>query len=54
MVYEVLMWLYRNNKMYDDIVIDEVLLESLPEDGVPEEILAIVRHKKDDGVAERE
>lgn len=53
-VYEALLWLKRNNGLYGDIVIDEERLQMLPEDGIPYEITASIRHEEDDGVAEKE
>jgi hypothetical protein len=49
-VYEALTWLQANNKLYSDIVVDEDRLSSLPEDGIPDEILATIRQQKDDSV----
>jgi hypothetical protein len=46
--------LKKNNKVYQDIALDDERLLMLPEDGIPEEILAVVRHEKDDDVVERE
>jgi hypothetical protein len=41
-VHDALKWLRDNNPLYTDIQIDENRLEELPEDGVPEVLLAIV------------
>ena len=54
MVYEALSWLHRNNRMYNDIVIDNDYLAFLPKDGIPTEILTIIHHEEDEGVAESE
>ena len=53
-VYEVLKWLHENNPIYADIVIDYGRLEELPENGVPEELLTVVRHKMDEELGQRE
>ena len=53
-VYEALVWLRRNNPIYADIQIDEGCIASLPEDGVPDELLAIVRCDENEDVAEKE
>ncbi|KAG8729993.1 hypothetical protein FRC10_003239, partial [Ceratobasidium sp. 414] len=39
---------------YTNLEIDEEALDSLPEDGIPDEILATVRQETDDGVATQE
>ena len=41
-------WLKDNNPYYKDINIDDSRLESLPEDGVPDELLHIVRQERDE------
>lgn len=53
-VYEGLMWLKDHNPMYSAICVSADRLAMLPEDGIPEELSAIVRHEKDEGVAEQE
>lgn len=53
-VYEALVWLQRNNPIYADIQIDGNRLKELPEDDVPEELLAIVRREEDDEIVEKE
>ena len=53
-VYDALQWLRVHNPIYSDIHIDESRLDSLPEDGVPEELLTVIRQEKDDEVAEKE
>jgi len=50
-VYEALIWLKANNKLYSGIVISEDQLQDLPEDGVPMEIMAIVCCEEDNNVA---
>ena len=50
-----LKWLKKNNrKYYGNIVISEDNLEDYPEDDVPIEIMAVVRHCTDAGVVEQE
>lgn len=53
-VYEALLWLKDHNSVYEDITIDRARLNTLPEDGVPDEIIALVRHEKDVEIAEKE
>ena len=53
-VCEVLSWLQCNNPIYADIRIDRERLEELPDDDVPNELLSIVRHEKDEELAEKE
>jgi hypothetical protein len=40
--------------MYEDICIDEERLGTLPEDGVPEEVMAFIRQEHDGVIAEKE
>ncbi|KAG9125041.1 hypothetical protein FRC07_009215 [Ceratobasidium sp. 392] len=48
-------WLKENNKKYyGDIVIDESLLEALPENNVPPEVLGGIRYEEDESMAEGE
>ena len=54
LVYECLMFLVENNPVYTDIVISHDRLMELPEDGVPDEISAIVRHEPDENIAFKE
>lgn len=54
MVHDALRWLKANNEMYEDIDISVEALQVLPEDGVPNEILANVRHEESDSIAEQE
>lgn len=49
-----LIWLKTNHPRYSHIEIREDLLEQLPEDDIPLEILATMTHQPDDLVAERE
>ena len=52
---DALEWLKLNNpKYYGHIVIDEEVLQSLPEDDVPDDLLDIVRHSEDVGMVEEE
>ena len=44
---EALRWLKEHNPLYKNIIISEERLEFLPEDGVPVEIQATVRHSTD-------
>lgn len=53
-VHAALQWLKANNELYEDIEISNEALQILPEDGVPEEILANVRQEESDTLAERE
>ena len=40
-VLSALQWLQQNNQFYKDIIIDHSALQSLPEDGVPPELLTV-------------
>ena len=53
-VFEALMWLKQNNTLYGDIRIERERLEKLPEDGIPDEILSLIRHEVDEELVERE
>jgi hypothetical protein len=53
-VYDALLWLRRNNPIYEDIEIDEDRLIGLPEDDIPDELLAIIRHDDDEQLAKKE
>ena len=53
-ILEALKWLWKNNPIYEDIVIDSSRLEELPIDDIPETLLAIVRQEEDDEIVERE
>ena len=53
-VYEALLWLKKNNRLYDDICIDDERLRTLPEDGIPHEIIASIHQEFDEAVADRE
>jgi hypothetical protein len=53
-VYAALVWLQTNNPWYSDVEISEDRLAMLPEDGVPHEILATVRHEKNGDFAMKE
>ena len=44
---EALEWLKEHNLLYSDIVISEEQLWMLPEDGIPDEILSIVKYSMD-------
>ncbi|KAK0430854.1 uncharacterized protein EV420DRAFT_1657238 [Desarmillaria tabescens] len=46
-VHEALLWLKHNNPLYKNIIISDILLEQLPIDGVPEELLSTVRVSHD-------
>lgn len=47
LIWEALRWLKEHNPLYKDIIISEERLELLPEDGIPVEIQAMVRHSTD-------
>lgn len=53
-VHDALRWLKANNPMYEDIEISEEALNVLPEDGIPDAILANVRQEESDSIAQRE
>ena len=54
-VLEALLWLKTNNpKYYGDIIIDTNLVDNLPEDDVPEEVLSIIRQSNDVDVIDEE
>jgi hypothetical protein len=53
-VYEALLWLKKNNSLYEDISIDDERLRMLPDDGIPHEIIASIRHESDASAVERE
>ena len=54
MVLEALVWLKKNNPIYEDIVIDDTRLDELPVDDIPEALLAIVRQEEDDEIVDKE
>lgn len=45
-VYKALAWLKENNEIYANVVISAEQLASLPEDNIPLEILAAIRHEE--------
>lgn len=51
---EALLWLKENNSLYGDICIDEERLRMLPEDGIPEEVLSLIRQEVEGELAEQE
>ena len=53
-VHQALQWLQANNELYRDIVISSTQLASLPEDDVPDEVNALIRHVDDETVAIQE
>jgi hypothetical protein len=53
-VYEALLWLKENNPLYTDIEISNERLAQLPEDGIPEEIVAIVGQQPNGDLAIKE
>lgn len=53
-VHAALVWLRSHNPIYGDIDIDGNRLGELPEDDIPEELLGIIRHEKDESSVERE
>ena len=55
MVHDALRWLKLNNqKYYGDIDIDTDLLNRLPEDDIPQELVSIVRQSSDTGIVAQE
>ena len=53
-VFDALTWLRCHNPLYSDIVIDQTRLDDIPEDDVPEELMAIVRREENDDLVEKE
>jgi hypothetical protein len=53
-VFEALIWLKRHNPLYADICVSEDRLSHIPEDEVPVEISAVVRHEDNEGIAVQE
>lgn len=53
-VHDALLWLKNHNPLYGDITISMERLVDLPEDDVPSDIMAIIRHENDENVALRE
>jgi hypothetical protein len=53
-VYEALIWLKGNNSLYGDISIEEQRLQMIPEDGIPEEVISLIRHEENGEIADRE
>jgi len=53
-VYEALVWLKYHNEIYKDVTISEEQLSCLPEDDVPVEISAIIRHESDEDLVRKE
>jgi hypothetical protein len=53
-VYEALTWLKEHNSIYADIEIDDARIGTLPEDGVPDDILYLIRREEDESVVEKE
>ncbi|KAK2462221.1 hypothetical protein APHAL10511_005760, partial [Amanita phalloides] len=54
-VYVALVWLKKNNlKYFGDVEIDENMLQQLPEDDMPEELLAIVQTTNDEHIIDEE
>jgi hypothetical protein len=53
-VYGALCWLKMHNTLYADVNISMERLASLPEDGVPDEIMTNIRHEPNGQLAERE
>ena len=47
-------WLHDNNPVYSNIIIDSTRLNNLPDDDVPDELLAVIQREDDDDVAARE
>ena len=53
-VHEALQWLQANNELYSDVVISADRLGTLPEDHIPAELMALIRHVDDESVATQE
>ncbi|KIN94229.1 hypothetical protein M404DRAFT_117818, partial [Pisolithus tinctorius Marx 270] len=53
-VFEALKWLQANNENYSDITISHDCVMTLPEDGIPSEIEAMIRYQDSEEVAVRE
>lgn len=53
-MYEALVWLKVHNEMYADVIILSECLQDLPEDDIPVEILATIRHEENDDIARKE
>ena len=41
-IYDALKWLHNNNPIYGDIVINPIQVNDLPEDDIPDELLAVI------------
>ena len=53
-VHEALQWLKANNPLYSDIAISSDQLVTLPEEGIPAEVMALIRHKDNESAAVQE
>ena len=53
-VYNALLWLKNNNSIYADIKIDQCRLSELPEDDIPDELLAVIHQEEDETLADKE
>lgn len=53
-VHEALQFLKQENPLYADISISQAHLHQLPENGVPDEIMDIIKHSEDMGALEKE
>lgn len=53
-VHDALRWLKANNEMYKDVRISQEALRILPEDGIPDAILANVCHEESESLARQE
>ena len=53
-VYDALSWLKNNNPIYADINIDQSRLAELPEDNIPDELMAIICQEEDEDLVEKE
>jgi hypothetical protein len=53
-IHRALEWLKQNNKLYADIVISADRLLDLPEDGIPKELMLMVKHSTDTDAVYRE
>ena len=53
-MYDALIWLKANNKIYLDITISDKCLLQLPEDGIPCEIMTVIHHEENGNLAIQE
>ena len=53
-VHEALQWLQANNELYSDIVISHEQLDTLPQEGISPEVMALICHEEDETAAVQE